>query len=344
MFSIKKNIILEESIQIRFLNGDCDQVEEQMVLRWLESPGAKKQLDKLLQKVWDQPSPVLQDQIDYTALLDRIHNRVNGHRRMPSQKWMKILLHGSKIAASISILIFSAYFLVEGFLYKGLDPQNGDAPILKTITRVTGPGEKLTLNLSDGTKIIVNALSEINFTSHFDREERVVHLKGEAFFEIAPDTAKPFRVLTDGLTTTALGTAFNVFARDQQYKIALTEGRVKLDAADREVELVPGQLAFWDKEKQGAEFLVQRFNSERTYGWKEGILVFERKPLKIILEDLAAWYGVEMKIDEAVDGNRKVMGAFKNKNLKDILTGLGFSTGFDFEIKGKHVQIKNSSL
>lgn len=333
---------MEESILIRFLNGDCDQHEEQVVLRWLESPGAKKQLDKLLQKKWDQPSPIISDPTDYSALLDKIHNRVNGQKR--KHKWIKNLIQVTRIAASISIFIFCAYFLVEGFKYNGMDLQNENGPMLTTITRVTGPGEKLTLNMPDGTKIIVNALSQISFTSHYGVVERAVQLKGEAFFEISPDSLRPFKVVTDGLTTTALGTSFNVFARDQQYKIALTEGRVKLDAADSGVELLPGQLALWDKEKQGADFFVQRFNPERTYGWKEGILMFERKPLALILEDLAAWYGVEMEIEEGLDLNRKVMGSFKNNNLKDILTGLGFTTGFDFTINGKRVQIHNSSL
>ncbi|MEX2568762.1 MAG: FecR domain-containing protein, partial [Cyclobacteriaceae bacterium] len=337
-------IILEEDILKRFLSGDCDLDEEQKVLRWLESPDAKMQLDKLLQKKWEKPSPVFKDQTDYIALLDRIHRRVNKQKKMPKQRWSKMWIQGAKIAASISLLIFSAYFLVEGFKYEGSEPQSVNGPLLKTITRVTGPGEKLTLNLPDHTKIIVNALSEISFTSDYGKEERVVNLKGEAFFEIAPDSLRPFRVLTDGLTTTALGTSFNVFARYRQYKIALTEGRVKLDASDRKVELAPGQLALWDEERPDTDFLVQRFNPERVTGWKEGILLFERKTLKLILDDLAAWYGVEMEIEKTVDLNQKVVGTFQNKNLKDILTGLGFSTGFDFDIKGKRVQIINSSL
>jgi ferric-dicitrate binding protein FerR (iron transport regulator) len=296
-----------------------------------------------MQQYWEEPDPQVKDDTDYRELLGSIHKKVLKPGKQNDVKWQRLAVQGLRMAASISLILFSVYFLIEGVNYRA-DSLMAQAELpVRTTTRVTGPGEKLTLTMPDKTKIIVNAMSEISFTSVYGKEERLVQLKGEAFFDIAPDSLKPFRVQTDGLTTTALGTAFNVFARDHQYRIALTQGKVRVGATDKNVELRPGQMALWTPDQEDMDFSVQHFNRERITSWKEGRLMFNRKPLGLILDDLAAWYSVEMHIAEEVDTNRRVIGTFENKNLKDILTGLSFSTGFDFNIKGKNVYIKNQS-
>lgn len=342
MVSTLKEKALKEKKLIKFLNGNCSPKEEQEVLRWLRKPGSRFILDMLMQKYWECPNPQLEDETDYQQMLEAIHHKVLKPEKKEGTKWKKKVLQGLRLAASVSLILFSAYFLFEGVRYHTEHAlAQAEAPA-KTITRVTGPGEKLILTMPDKTKIIVNAMSEISFTSAYGKEERLIKLKGEAFFDIAPDS-KPFRVQTNGLTTTALGTAFNVFAREHQYKIALTQGKVRVGAKDKDVELVPGQMALWIPEKEEMGFSVQRFNKEKITAWKEGRLMFDSKPLGMILSDLAQWYSVELHIAEGVDRNRKVIGTFENKNLKDILTGLSFSTGFDFIIKGKNVYIKKQS-
>lgn len=113
-----------------------------------------------------------------------------------------------------------------------------------------------------------------------------------------------------------------------------------MNKAEQQVVLVPGQMALWESKSPPQKyFSIENFNADETISWKSGNLVFDREPLGEILNDLAVWYGVEMHIDKEIDRKRKVIGTFANKNLKDILTGLGFAIGFDYEIQGKNVQI-----
>jgi len=331
---------LEEHILMKFLEGKASPKEEHEVLSWLKQPGAKGKFDLFLEKYFENPQPKLDDKTDYQELLKKIHKKVLKPEIKKTSKFRKLLVESLRIAASITLILFSGYILIEGFRYQDKNELAVTKPEVQTISRVTGVGEKLTLRMPDKTIITVNSQSEISFTSEYGKEERLVTLKGEAFFEISPDSLRPFRVVSNGITTTALGTAFNVFAREEQFKIALTEGKVSVNKAEQQVVLALGQMALWESKSSPKKgFSIENFNADETISWKSGNLVFDREPLGEILNDLAVWYGVEMHIDEEIDRKRKVIGTFANKNLKDILTGLGFATGFDYEIQGKNVQI-----
>lgn len=331
---------MEDRRLIKFLDSSCSPEEEQEVLRWLKLPGSRQKFDRFLRAYFDNPKPKLEDDTDYSELLHNIHNKVLKPKSNSNKVLEITVLRALRMAASISLLIFSAYFLLEGLRYQDQVHLEETETQIRTTTRVTGPGEKLTLLMPDRTKIIVNAQSEITFSNTYGREDRVVKLKGEAYFEIAPDSLKPFKVESNGITTTALGTAFNIYAREKQYRIALTEGKVSVVTVDKGVELSPGEMAVCEPQGSNTrDISIQSFNRDKITAWKEDWLVFERKPLGEILKDLAAWYSVEMHIAEGVDKDRRLIGTYENKNLKDILTGLSFSTGFDFVIQGKTVKI-----
>lgn len=331
---------MRKEILTRFLNGTASPEEKGLVLKWLEEENARDVIDRHLKELWKGSRPSDADQTDYDSLLQRIHEKVQS--RSPKGKmdriipWIKIF----RFAASLALVISCAYFLKQSMEYQSPVPTVAGTVITKT----TQNGEKLTLVLPDGTQITLNSNSSLSFSSKFGQPERKVHLTGEAYFIIAKDSIHAFKVITDEVVTTALGTEFNAYARSGKYALALTEGKVAVDAAQQSVELTPGQMATVNARLHPNDIKVNPFDIDRTVGWKEGQLVIDRKPLQVLLEDLGSWYGVEMKIDPKLNLNRRVIGTFRNKNLTDVLTGLGFSMGFDFEINGKVVFIKKERL
>ena len=331
---------MEREIIIKFLNRAANAEEKRQVLEWLEQPGAKKALDDILKSEWELSIPREKDETDYQKLLHQIHIRTSGAKEEKEANtifpWSKIF----RIAASFALLLGCIFFIKNGLEYG--KETNGLAE--NRIQRSTGVGEKLTLKLPDGSTIVLNGNSSISFSSAFGRVNRHVQLDGEAYFQIAKDSLKPFQVLTDGMLTTALGTEFNAFARDGLYSVALTEGRVAIEATDKTVELSPGQIVILDKRENLPAFNISTFSYIEIMGWKEGILDFDRVALGSILDDLANWYDVKIKIEDGFDVNRRVIGTFRNKNLSDVLTGLGFSMGFEFTIDKNQVRIKKSSL
>lgn len=332
---------MEETKLIKFLNGSASLKEEQEVIQWLKQPDARREFDIVLEKYFDNPSPRFTDDTDYDLLLNSIHQRIITPKAKNRGLVRSLISRSLKIAAGVILCLFLGYALVQSFTYKDSQTKTESELLISNIIRTTGPGEKLTLLMSDKTKIIVNALSEIRFSSDYGISDRIINVTGEAYFEVASDPSKPFKVISNGITTTALGTEFNVFARENDYRIALVEGKVAVAKASQEVALSPGQMAVWNFEENAPkDFSIQSFNQERTTSWKEGVLIFNRKPFGEILNDLEAWYGVKFKVDEGIDKKSRIIGSYKNKNLKDILTGLSFSLGFEFVIEGKNVHIK----
>ena len=316
-------------------------MEEQRVFQWLENPASRQQLEKLMEKQWENPSLSNADTTDYSRLLDKIHQRVLSPAIPRKNRFRSIALRSLKVAASLFLIVFTGYFLSLSWVNKkDASTELAVTNPVNRIERTTGIGEKLTLTMPDGSRIIVNSESTVQFHSDYGRIDRTIALSGEAYFEVAPDSLKPFTVEANGFTTLALGTAFNISTKLSSYQVALTEGKVAVGAGKETVNLEPGQMAVWKPDQQENAIKIQRFDQAKITGWKDGRLAFDRKKLSQIFKDLETWYGVTIKIDPGVNSNQLVSGTFENKNLKDILTGLSFSTAFSFELNGKQVIIK----
>ncbi|HSF54593.1 MAG TPA: FecR family protein, partial [Algoriphagus sp.] len=198
---------MEETTLIKFFNGTASPKEEKEVREWLEKPESRKEFDLILEKHFENPviHSVL-DELDYTNLLAGIHKKITPNQAKPKRRILPLVYRSLRIAASIVLVLFLGYVMVQTIRTHG-DPNNSQpvASITST-TRSTGPGEKLTLQMPDKTKIVINALSEISFSSDYGQKNRIIHLTGEAYFEVASDPNRPFKVVSDGITTTALGT------------------------------------------------------------------------------------------------------------------------------------------
>ncbi len=167
----------------------------------------------------------------------------------------------------------------------------------------TSKGEEFSLTLSDGTKVYLNAQSEIKFPVRFIKNERIVELSGEAYFEVARDTEMPFKVLTGKSVVKVLGTTFNIKSYDDEYfeKTTLVEGSVSIQHRydDASVlELKPGDQA--SIQDVNHRIQVQKVESGIYTAWKDGRFVFKNQSLENIIKDLKRWYDFEVEFgDEA---------------------------------------------
>ncbi len=151
-------------------------------------------------------------------------------------------------------------------------------------------GADYSLILSDGTKIFLNAESELRYPIRFTDRERKVFLKGEAYFDVARDTLKPFIVNTQQLDIEVLGTAFNVMAYTDLPKIETTleRGCVRVKSGENQLILHPGMQAVYQKDK--ATLLSQEVNTQLYTGWKDAKIIFEDLRLEDLLQKLSRWY------------------------------------------------------
>lgn len=202
-------------------------------------------------------------------------------------------------------------------------------------------GQKSKITLTDGTKVIVNSGSTLRHIKNLGETKREIFLTGEAYFEVAKDKKRPFSVISNGLSTTALGTAFNVKSRStDQVQVSLFEGSVQVSSEDNQQLLSPGNAAVYIKTSGQLEAIA--FDEEQVLAWTKKIILLKDTNILEVFETLENWYGVEIVMLNNPKKEIFVTGKYQDEMLKSVLSGLSYTAGFTFEIKDKHVTIKFS--
>ena len=169
----------------------------------------------------------------------------------------------------------------------------------KTIT--TPRGATYDIELSDGTRVKLNADSKLTFPVNFNGSVRIVELVGEAFFSVARDEARPFIVKTVNANTTVLGTEFDVRAYDDMLtSVVLKNGKVRVDSnvkADEEVTMETEQSATIRKD---GTIALYKADAEKQTMWTTGNFCFDMTPLLVLTKEMGRWYNVNIEIEEEV--------------------------------------------
>ncbi len=151
-------------------------------------------------------------------------------------------------------------------------------------------GGEYKLILSDGTKVWLNSESMIRFPAVFKEHEREIDLWGEAYLEVSPDAARPFRIKADKGRVEVLGTSFGltVYPAAQEWSVVLAEGSVKATYGQQSLLLKPGKKA----SLQGHTLKEQTCDTEKELAWVNGLFVFRHDRLEEVVQKLSRWYDV----------------------------------------------------
>ena len=186
---------------------------------------------------------------------------------------------------------------------------------------VSTPAATTTLvTLSDGTKVMLNANSTLEYPASFDDAEvREVRLKGEAHFEVTKNPHRPFVVKAGEMQTQVLGTIFDVKAyRKDAPKVTLMQGKVKVSNADTEVEMRPGQTATLQADK-----IVVSKASSSAFDWLEGDFDMDQVTLAEAMSDIGAWYNKTVVFQSQANMDKLIHFRFSRRaSLQEIITAL----------------------
>ena len=196
------------------------------------------------------------------------------------------------------------------------------------------------LVLADGTRVWLNSDSELRFPVDFVGEERRVFLKGEAYFQVAKNAEKPFRVEAGAIQIEALGTGFDVSAyrEDGKWMTTLVDGSVRVSdlGSQQQSVLVPGEQA----RLQDGVLVTEKVNVSEIIGWKEGRFVFSDLPLEEIAHQLERWYDVEIDFQDVVVKYYRFTGVMKRYNqLSQLIELIEETTDVKFQVNGRQVTI-----
>lgn len=268
-------------------------------------------------------------------LSPQIENRKIGKQkydRFVHQKQNRILrnlwLGRISYAAAILILVVSSSLLTLWYT------QNEEVVFVanEMNTLYTPAGQRACLVLQDGTEVWLNAKSKLVYPAQFTGEERRVKVEGEAFFNVAKDSVKPFIVSAMDVDMKVLGTQFNVYCYpDVGYvETSLLEGSVRVFFSGKEKE---GILLKPDQQVTAAngKMVVKPIRLNEHFLWRDGVYAFENEPLIDILKKLELYYDVKIVVEDTTMFNETYTGKFRQRDsLDDIFKILQQIRSFKF--------------
>jgi len=212
----------------------------------------------------------------------------------------------------------------------------------------TDAGQRAVIHLHDGTQITLAPMSRLRYTADYGKAHRDVYLDGEAYFQVRPDTRRPFRVHTARSVTEDLGTAFVVRAYGDQNatEVVVAEGRVALWRADTAVtptardarsDARPGLVLeardLGRLDANGGATFRRGIDVAGQLAWTRGVLAFDGTPLGEVVLTLGRWYNVDIHLESAdsVLAARRLTATFDNEPIDLVLKRIALTLGVRVE-------------
>lgn len=296
LYSMDKYSLLE-----KFFSGQSTE-EENNVLSKIFKDGGEDIFDEYCRRKWAENDCRIP-----TSVKARIRQSL--FTKMPRVKWRRVI-------ASASAVLAAAVILFMCMLWSR--PSENAAPEIFEI--VAERGQKSSVTLPDGSRVMINSASTISYTSDYNVKERNVFLSGEAYFDVASNADIPFVVHADKVSVTALGTEFNVkaYAEDPCVVTTLVEGSVRTEAGTQYELLTRAQEASYNKE---ADVLLAYDVKDisRAVPWIRNELLFENESLADIAVTLERMYNVTIVFEEEAAKGYSYTGLIRNNSLQNVL-------------------------
>lgn len=322
---------LSSDLLARYLSGEASDADRAEVEAWATVPANRQELDQL-RALWHQAPELTWNVEDaWQRVLARLDSPPVLEMSAP-RRWL-----GWDVALAAAVVLA----IGAGTVWRAL--RVGQAVPVSVVA--TTAGERRTVNLPDGTEVILAPESELRVAADYGTNARRVALRGEAWFAVEHDSTRPFTVHTAGTITEDLGTEFLVqeLPAAGGVRVALVSGSASLRQAGAPPTsatlLAPNDLA----ELAPGELVARVQSGARLAGlvaWAQGRLEFEDTRLAVVATDLARWYGIPVVL--AGDGlaERRFTGTLRLESLDGALEVLRLSLSVQMERRADTLVIR----
>lgn len=292
---------MEKELLHKFFAGTATLEEKEAIMHWMESDPDNKQF-------------LLKERKLYNAVL--LHGEDKQVQQQAGRQ-QYFLRRGIARFLRVAAMIVVAFGL--GYFWQS---EKTEGPIAMQTISVPA-GQCVNVTLPDGSNIWLNAQTTIQYPVSFNKENRQVKLDGEAYFNVAKDSKRPFIVNTKECSVEVLGTKFNIdaYSSRDKFETVLMEGSVKvsmLDDPTQAVSLKPNNKVY----RSNGKLLTQKVSNYERYRWKEGLICFVDEPFKVVMEDFEKFYGLTIVVNNQKVTQYLYTGKFKQTDGVDYALSL----------------------
>ena len=328
----------------KFLTGFCTEEEHQRVRELLDSTEGRNLLDELMRereiKAWDnpkQPDPSMQQQVQQK--LAEMQQRIAAYEKEQQQRpladkgrvirWRKALRYAA---------VFTGFLMVTGLaVWQFSKKPSSVTAIVQYEEKTNTQGIPIRYVLPDSTQVFLAAGSTLKYPEGLAGKQRIVLLRGEAFFDVTPNKDKPFIIRTGEVETRVLGTSFKVSAFDgHPLEVAVATGKVgvsRTDGTERKelASLTPGRKVSWNRQTDAiTESEVQ---VSELVQWKAGDLIFNEQLMEEVAAILERRFGKGFRFADEASRHVRVSGTFTpEESIENVVDMLSFVGKFNYQL------------
>lgn len=297
---------IDDALLVKYLLKETDPEETEMVKEWIVSDDANKKHYDDFKLLWDESKVVaaassLDEEVQWQKFKNRISSpaKMAPVKRMWSYQWMKVA----------AIIIFMAGAAVIGYTIFNKNE-------IKTVA-VNSIDQVITDTLPDKSVITLNKNSTLDYPEKFKGNTRTVSLKGEAFFSVTPNKAKPFIIHVNDVTIKVVGTSFNVKSMNGNTEVIVETGIVEVIRDKEEIDLHPHEKILVHKNDRTLAKEKQTGSLYNYYRTKE--FECDNTPLWQLVQALNQVYDVNIVIERKELRSLPLTTTFNNESLDHIL-------------------------
>jgi transmembrane sensor len=346
---------IDDSLLGKFLAGESDANESERVRHWLTESDEQQEFNRF-ERIWEtagqlkSKNPEAPAPVDTDAAWAKLKGRMNAsaETQIPSEVKRESLPESHveapvrplptparspwttywRAAAAIILLVGLGWFGWQE-LRQGQTPERVEQLAVKSKNKMV---ERL---LPDGTKVFLNKDSRIDYPEQFAADSREVTLTGEAFFDVKPDAARPFRIKAGEAIIQVLGTSFSVRAYTKDVEVAVKTGKVQFAVKKQRILLIKNEQARYDVAKDTIQ-KAPRFDAN-LFSYKTGQLIFENERLEDIVRTLSTVYRTDIRLNNAKLANcRLTVGFEHNQPIDSVLAVTVEPLGLTWRHEGEH--------
>jgi transmembrane sensor len=341
----KSNIMKHDfdlELLLRYLDGNLSPIDETAVQQWLDADKGNRERLNRLQKIWNTPEitlPLPDLEEAWSNITDKIATK---EQTVKKKFYLKQIIDSAfsfrplfrqRIGVATAFITLILISIISVILI-----QKYPKSVKMQEIRV-GLAKQDTINLPDGTNVILDAGSALQFPEEFSDTKREIFLDGEGLFRVTHDPDKPFIIHANDARITVLGTEFNVRAWQQHKKVivAVIQGTVALrdKNSEGEVLITDKQYSILDDSRYPS--LPQEWDGRSHISWMQREIYFKGVALREVLEQLQRWYDVTFELPDDQTASNSVTVFIRNVPIVENLNLLALVNNFEYEQQDKKI-------
>ena len=309
---------IKDDLLVKYLLGECTGEEARQVMEWIGRNASNARYFQQFREVWEESRRLaINSVVDENAAWLKFQDRIRASSQVQLLKpairtaWMRI--------AALFILI-TGIAILTFILFKESPEQILVASSEKVVTDT----------LPDGSVITLNKNSSISYPEKFIGGKREVSLQGEAFFEVTPDSDRPFEIRVNDVTVKVIGTSFNIKNEKGRTEVIVATGKVQVTRNSQSVELIPGQKVVTG---QGINRMAPETEKEELYQYyQSNEFVCDNTPLWKLVEVLNEAFSSQISIERKELRALLLNTTFSNESL-DVILNIIRETFYEYNIQ-----------